>query len=282
MPSDKSAEIDLTATQPPDLAGDVYAELQKKAALSLAPMAILGVLAGAYIAFGGMFALVALAGASDLPHGIGQVMAGLVFALGLVLVVIAGAELFTGNTLMSGPALLGRISLRSLMTSWSVVYAANLLGSLVIAGLALAAGAHLAGDGAVGRAALDVASDKSSMSFGAVFASGILANMLVCLAVWMSYSAKSVSDKFFAVLLPIAAFVAAGFEHSVANMFLIPFGMGVELLAQPGLDANGIAGGTMQVTLPGFLNNLLAATLGNILGGGLVALAYAGAYIAKS
>jgi formate transporter len=282
MPSDKSAEIDLTATQPPDLAGDVYAELQKKAALSLAPMAILGVLAGAYIAFGGMFALVALAGASDLPHGIGQVMAGLVFALGLVLVIIAGAELFTGNTLMSGPALLGRISLRSLMTSWSVVYAANLLGSLVIAGLALAAGAHLAGDGAVGRAAQDVASDKSSMSFGAAFASGILANMLVCLAVWMSYSAKSVSDKFFAVLLPIAAFVAAGFEHSVANMFLLPFGMGVELLAQPASDAGGIAAGTTQVTLPGSLNNLLAATLGNILGGGLVAFAYAGAYIAKS
>ena len=281
MSSDRPASIDIAASQPPDLAKEVYDALEQKADMPFTTMMALGILAGSYIAFGGLFALVALAGASELPYGMGQVTAGLVFSVGLALVIVAGAELFTGNTLMAGPTIIGRLPAGKLFRTWSVVYVANLFGSLVIVTLALAAGAHLAGDGAVGRAALELAANKTSMSFGAAFASGVLANMLVCLAVWLGYSAKSVSDKFFAVLLPIAAFVAAGFEHSVANMFLIPFGLGVEFLSQPAVmnDAAIEITARNELSFYGFLSNLTAATLGNIVGGATIALAYFLSYL---
>jgi len=270
----------VVAPNPPELANEVAEALREKSALPITSMAVLGVLAGIYIAFGGLFATVALAGSAGLPYGVGQVIAGLVFTLGLVLVIVAGAELFTGNTLMVGPAAMRTLSWRSMLLAWTVVYAANLAGSLLIAALALAADVHSAGDGAVGRAALETAENKSSLGFGTAFASGILANMLVCLAVWMAYSARSTTDKLFAVLLPIAAFVAAGLEHSVANMYLIPYGWSVKTFAGPGFWAGlgQSAGDFPSVSLSGFMSNLVPVTLGNIAGGSLIALAYVAVY----
>lgn len=276
-------DIGIAAPQPPELTGEVYSALIEKAELDFVPMAVLGLLAGIYISFGGLFATVALAGADVVPHGVAQVLAGTVFVLGLLLVLVAGAELFTGNTMMLGPLLARRLSAATLLQAWIIVYAANLVGSLIIAVIAVAADVHVAGDGVVGLAALETAQKKSELGAGTAFASGILANMLVCLAVWMAYSAKTTSDKFFAVILPIAAFVAAGLEHSVANMFLLPYGWGVKAFAgeQFWQVTGAAAAGFPDIGFLKLANNLVFVTLGNIVGGGAIALLYGFVYSQK-
>ena len=194
---------------PPDLTERVFSALEEKAALPVASMIVLGMLAGAYVGLGGMFATVALAGAEALPFGIGQVIAGMVFTAGLALVLIAGAELFTGNTLMVGPVAAGRLPLDTALRALAIVYAANFAGSVLLACAVFFAGVHEAGDGAIGRAALDIGATKLAKSSAATLVSGVLANMLVCLAVWMAYGAETVTGKIAGLALPIAAFVAA-------------------------------------------------------------------------
>jgi len=273
----------FAAPKPPSLAEDVSDALKEKASLPLTTATILGVVAGAYIAFGALFATIALAGGDALPHGLSQILAGLVFVLGLVLVIVAGAELFTGNTLMAGLLIARRLKLREMLAAWGVAYLANLAGALLIAILVLVSEVHLAGDGAVGHAALKLAETKGAPGFLPAFASGVLANMLVCLAVWMSYGAKSVADKVFAILLPISAFVAAGLEHSVANMYLIPYGWMIKSFAdvQFWQTAGITAGSFPSISVAGFIGNLIPVTLGNIVGGFLIATAYALAYLRK-
>ncbi|MDE1567139.1 formate/nitrite transporter family protein [Aquabacter sp. P-9] len=256
--------------QPPALAQQVFQALEDKAALPPATQLVLGLLAGLYIGFGGLFATVALAGAQDLPFGVGQVLAGLVFSAGLALVLIAGAELFTGNMLMVGPWAAGRLGVTQVLGALGLVYAANFLGSLLLAVLVLAAGVHEAGAGAVGQAALDLAATKTGNGFLPTLASGVLANMLVCLGVWLAYGGRTVVEKIAGLILPIAAFVAAGLEHSVANMYLLPYGLMVQAVtgqAEAGLSLGSIAA------------NLVPATLGNMMGGALVALAYWAAFL---
>ena len=276
------SDIDaMAAPKPPALAEEVSDALKEKAALPVTTMTTLGCLAGAYIAFGGFFATIASAGTSDMPYGVGQILTGLVFVLGLVLVIVAGAELFTGNTLMAGLLVTRRIALRPMLVSWSVVYLTNLVGALIVAALVFGSGIHHDGDGAVGQAALKLAESKGAPDFATAFASGILANMLVCLAVWIGYSARSTSDKFFAVLLPITAFVAAGLEHSVANMYLIPYGWMVKTFADAAFweAASLMPASYPSVTVAGFASNLVPVTLGNIVGGFVIATAYAVAYL---
>lgn len=260
-----------TLPEPPDLTETVFAALEDKAALSAGSMLVLGVLAGVYVGFGALFATVALAGADGLPFGAGQVLAGLVFALGLALVLIAGAELFTGNTLMAGPLAAGRVGAGSVLRAWGIVYAANFAGSLLLAVLALASGLHEGGNGAVGRAALDMGAEKTDKSFGVLLASGVLANMLVCLAVWMAYGGNTVTEKIAGLILPIAAFVAAGLEHSIANMYILPYAWLIQ----------GAFEGAAAISVSGILGNLVPVTLGNIVGGSLVALAYGHVYAGK-
>jgi formate transporter len=264
----------LAAPKPLSLAEDVSDALKEKASLPLTTATILGVVAGAYIAFGALFATIALAGGDALPHGLSQILAGLVFVLGLVLVIVAGAELFTGNTLMAGLLIARRLTLREMLAAWGVAYLANLAGALLIAILVLVSEVHLAGDGT---------ETKGAPGFLPAFASGVLANMLVCLAVWISYGAKSVTDKIFAVLLPISAFVAAGLEHSVANMYLIPYGWMIKSFAdvQFWQTAGITAGSFPSISVAGFIANLVPVTLGNIVGGFLIATAYALAYLRK-
>jgi formate transporter len=258
-----------TIPEPPDLTETVFAALEDKSRLPVSAMIVLGMLAGVYIGLGGLFATVALAGADELPLGVAQVLAGIVFSVGLALVLIAGAELFTGNVLMAGPVLAGRLALSAGLRALGIVYLANLLGSLLLATVVFLAGVHEAGDGAIGRAALDLGTTKVEKTFGVTFASGILANMLVCLAVWMAYAGNTVTEKLAALLLPIAAFVAAGLEHSVANMYLLPYAYFV---------AAGSAESIAAITLGSVVANLIPATLGNMVGGSLVAAAYCYAY----
>lgn len=260
---------DATAPAPAQLVKDVFEGLQEKAALPMRSLLVLGLLAGAYIGLGGLFSTLALSGADALPHGMAQVVAGLVFATGLALVIIAGAELFTGNLLMAGPIATGQLGVGQAARALAVVYCANFIGSVLLAAVVLAAHVHEAGDGAVAQAALSVADTKTGNPFLMSLASGILANMLVCLAVWMAYAGQTVTQKIAGLLLPVAAFVAAGLEHSVANMYLLPYAWMVQ-------EATGDT--TANLTLANILGNIVPATLGNIIGGALVALAYWQAY----
>ena len=256
---------------PPRIADEVSDTCVEKATLPIGRMTGLGLLAGAYIAFGSLMATLLGAGATDLPHGLAQIVAGLGFALGLILVVLAGSELFTGNTLMTVPLAQRRLGVGQLLRAWGVVWCANLVGALAVVLLALAAGVHLAGDGAVAASAIDLAQVKASKPAPAILASGILANVLVCLAVWMAAGAQSAADKVLVIVPPIAAFVALGLEHSVANMSLLPFG----LLAQATTGADLPAG----LSWGAAAGNLLWSTLGNIIGGGGLGLAYWAAYL---
>ncbi len=266
----------LVLPKPPEIARQAEADLQQKANRTVPDLIVLGILAGAYIAFGGLFATVALGGADALPHGVGQVLAGFVFTLGLVLVLVGGAELFTGNSLMVIPLAQQRIGGRQLLTAWGIVYAANFAGSVAIAAIALFGMVHMQGDGAVGRAALETAEAKAALGWGTSFASGILANALVCLGVWLAYSGRTTADKILAVFLPIAAFVAAGLEHSVANMFLVPYGLLVKAAGDASFwtQIGASAADFPALSLWGVFSNLLPVTLGNLVGGMLVGMAY--------
>ncbi len=238
-------------------------------------------MAGVYIAFGSIFSLVVLAVPDDaVPFGILQLLAGLAFSLGLILVIVAGAELFTGNTLMAGLWFDGSVGPGTIARAWAIAYAGNFIGSVAAVALFIFATGHLAGDGLVGAAGLEVADEKTALAFHEAFASGILANMLVCLAVWMTFAARTIPGKIIALVPPIGAFVAAGLEHSVANMSLIPFGLLVKQAAGPDFwTAASVAAGDYPTLTTGWmLWNIVWASIGNVLGGGVVAAAYLYSY----
>ncbi|RRH73019.1 formate/nitrite transporter family protein [Falsigemmobacter faecalis] len=252
---------------PAELTKALFKDLREKAALPPGSKMVLGFLAGVYIGLGGLFATIALAQSAQLPFGVAQVLAGLVFSLGLALVLIAGAELFTGNTLMAGPVANGSLGAGQAVGALALVYGANFAGALALAGAVVLSGAAESGDGAVRRAAVELGVSKLDKSFGATFVSGILANMLVCLAVWMSHAGKTVTAKVAGLLLPVTAFVAAGFEHSIANMYLLPQAY---FLQGEALD--------QVISVFGVLCNLVPATAGNLLGGAAIALCYGYVY----
>lgn len=230
----------------------------RKAALGIVPTLTLAVLAGAFIAFGGMFFTVAVTG-SELGFGPTRVLGGVAFSLGLILVVVGGAELFTGNSLIVMAWADGRITGRAVARNWALVYAGNLIGALGTAVMVHLSGVLSLDGGTVAETAQAIAAAKVALGPVEAFFRGVLCNVLVCLAVWMCFAAHSVSGKVLAIVFPITAFVALGFEHSVANMYLIPIGA---------MQAGGIGPG-------GFLANLVPVTLGNMVGGGvLVALIY--------
>ncbi len=243
------------AYKPAQIAALIESAGVAKAALPLHRMATLALLAGAFIGFGAAFWCLAMAGA-DPGFGPHRVLGGTVFSLGLILVVVGGAELFTGNALMVMAAVDGRISLAALLRNWGVVYLGNLAGAV---GLALAFGLTGLLDGPMGATAAKAATAKAALGPVEALVRGALCNALVCLAVWLSFAARSATDKILAVLWPVTAFVALGLEHSVANMFLFP----AAIWAGADVSPAGVAG------------NLFWVTLGNIIGGaGGVALAY--------
>ncbi len=238
----------------------------------------LGVLGGAFIAFGAIFSNVALAGSQDLvPFGFARVVAGFVFALGLSLVLLAGAQIFTGDVLMVMAWANRRLSLSRLLRAWTFVWIGNFIGSVSTAALVFLADHHQFGKGLVGLSALQTAASKSALPFEKALLLGILCNVLVCLAVWMSLSTRLPAHRVMLTMLPIAAFAAAGFEHAVANMYFISFGLLIKTQAASTFwQAIHTSPDTfVGLSFFGFVNNLVAVTIGNIIGG---AVLVAGAY----
>jgi len=231
--------------------------------------AMLGVLGGAFIALGCLwFTLVA--SDATLSVAAARVLGGFVFSLGLVLVVVAGAELFTGNNLLAMAWADGRLTTGELLGNWALVFAANAVGAAGMAALAVLSGYLDMNGGGVARAAVRIAAAKASLPFATAFFAGILCNILVCLAVWLAMAGRSVADKIAGIVLPVAAFVGAGFEHSVANMYFLPLG----IYLRDRVDTTGIKG-IENLDWAACLENLVPVTLGNIVGGsGFVALVY--------
>ncbi|MDH3608272.1 MAG: formate/nitrite transporter family protein [Gammaproteobacteria bacterium] len=238
----------------------------KKAALPTVPTLMLGLLAGAFIAFGAMFFTLVMTN-QYMGLGSARLLGGIAFSLGLILVVVGGAELFTGNNLIVMAWADRKVTTLQLLRNWGLVYISNLSGAVGAAALVYWSGTLSFGDGAVAETALDIAIAKINIDPLQAFIRGILCNVLVCLAVWLCFAAHHVAGKILAIVFPISAFVALGFEHSVANMYFIPLGMLV-------------SGGDISVM--DFLNNLVPVTFGNIVGGGVfVALVYWAIYLRK-
>lgn len=251
--------LELDAYAPAQIAERVERAGVAKARLPFLQTFTLGVLAGAFIALGAMLFTLVTSG-----HGMGfgpaRFLGGIAFSLGLVMVVIAGAELFTGNNLLIMAWVDGRIRLAELARNWAIVYPANLVGAVGMAGLVWLADGLALGQGQVLETAAAIARAKVELQPVEAFFRGILCNLLVCMAVWLSFAAREVTGKILAIVFPISAFVALGFEHSIANMYLVP----VAIL-------HGVEG----VGTSGFLANLVPVTIGNVVGGGgLVGLAY--------
>ena len=251
----------------------------RKANLDLASSFTLAVLAGAFIALGALFSTPVVAGASgSLTYGVTRLLAGAVFSLGLILVVVGGAELFTGNNLIVMAWASRRVSTGLLLRNWLVVYVGNFVGAVGTAILVYLGGQHLFGDGAVGAAALATANTKTGLGFVQAVALGTLCNTLVCLAVWLALSARSVADKVLAIVPPTAAFVAASFEHSIANMYFIPTGLFIKAGAPEGFwtQIGKTAADYPHLTWERFVvGNLVPVTIGNIIGGAvLVGIVY--------
>jgi formate transporter len=258
----------------------------KKAHLDFPHMLALAVLAGAFIALGAMFATTVSAGSSTvtgvdgqvaflagLPYGIVKLIAGVAFSLGLILVVVAGAELFTGNNLIVMAWAGRKVSTKRLLGNWATVWLGNFIGAIATAGLMLATGQYRFSHGAIGAAILSTASSKSGLGWDHALALGVMCNALVCLAVWLTYSARTTTDKILAIIPPVAAFVAAGFEHCVANMYFIPLGLFVKAVAPAAFwtEIGKTAADYPDLTWGNlFTNNLIPVTIGNVIGGTLL------------
>lgn len=239
----------------------------------------LAILAGSFIALGSVFATTTAAGSGAMPFGVGKLLTGFVFCLGLILVVVAGAELFTGNNLIVMAWASRKVSTRNLLRNWGIVYIGNFVGSIAMAVMVFFSKQYTFGGGAVGETALKIAAGKVELGFIQAVALGVLCNTLVCLAVWLTFSARTTIDKIVAIIFPVTAFVAAGFEHSIANMYFIPYGLLIRQF-DPGfvqtlsLNLDGLTWGSFV------LNNLIPVTIGNVIGGGiLVSVIYWAIYL---
>jgi formate transporter len=263
----------------------------KKANMNAVPLFTLAVLAGAFIGIGALFATTVSAGgiavqgpggaaafSIGLPYGVTRLLAGLVFSVGLILVVVGGAELFTGNALITMAFASRKITLLQLLRNWGIVYVGNFVGSILTALIVFLGRQYSFGGGAVGLTALNIGEAKTALAFLPAVALGIMCNALVCMAVWMCYSARSTTDKILAIIPPITCFVAAGFEHSVANMYFIPLALFVKKWGGPDFftTISRTAVDFPHLTLRNFfIANLLPVTIGNIIGGAiLVGLVY--------
>jgi len=213
------------ALVPGEIARRAEAAGAEKARNDTVSLLALAVLAGAFIALGAVFSTVVATGAEALPFGVGRLLAGLVFSLGLILVIVGGAELFTGNNLMVMAVASRRITARELTRAWTLVFVGNLVGALGTALLVFLSGHFMLDNGAVGATALAIANAKAGIAPIPAFFLGVLCNVLVCLAVWLCLGAHSTSSRIIAIVPPTAAFVASGFEHSIANMYFIPVGL---------------------------------------------------------
>src|SRR5512133_516043 len=234
-------QISFDAILPPGMAAKAEDLGVKKANLKAANMFALAVLAGAFIGIGAIFATTVAAGSmpikdaagaaafsTALPYGVTRLLVGLVFTVGLILVVVGGAELFTGNTLITMAYASKKVTLGQLLRNWGIVYVGNLVGSIMTAYIVFLGKQYSFGNGSIGLAALNIGESKTALTFIQAVALGIMCNALVCMAVWMCYSARTTTDKILAIIPPISCFVAAGCEHSMANIYFIPIALFVK------------------------------------------------------
>jgi formate/nitrite transporter len=292
------AEIRIDALLPAEMATRAEYIGVRKAEMPIIQVFSLAVLAGAFIALGAIFATVtasgsmtslgpdgAVVGTTSLPYGVTRLLTGLVFCLGLILVVVGGAELFTGNNLIVMAWASGKVSSWALMRNWGVVYSGNFIGAVGTAAMMFFTRQYLFGKGAVGITALNTGVSKVNLEFFQAIALGVLCNALVCLAVWLTFSARTTMDKIVAIIFPIAAFVAAGFEHSIANMYFVPYALFVKQY-DPAYAASVAekVPGLETLTWGAFLvDNLIPVTIGNIIGGAvLVAAVYWAIFLRKN
>ena len=254
----------LTPEEMVDKAGSIAVNKAALPFLNLLPLSFLG---GTYIAFGAVFASVVATGMPDVwPYGIIKLLQGLAFSMGLILVVIGGGELFTGNMLMVIALAQKKISRLRLIHNWLIVYIGNFIGSVTVVLMIILSKSYLASKGALGNLLVSTAIAKVQYGFSEALLLGIMCNIMVCLAIWLTYNGRTTTDKILAIIFPITFFIAAGFEHSVANMFIIPMGLLLKTF-----DTQFVSSLTLdltQLTWPLFiLRNLLPVTLGNIIGG---------------
>ncbi len=284
------SELRIDALLPQEMATRAEYIGVRKAETPFLKMFMLAVLAGAFIALGAIFATTVSAGSLSvsapdgspafsvgLPYGVVRLLAGFVFSLGLILVVVGGAELFTGNNLIVMAWASGKVSGLAVLRNWVIVYIGNFVGAIGTAILMFFTRQYTFGANAVGITALKTAAAKCDLGFVQAIALGILCNALVCMAVWLTFSARSTIDKIAAIIFPITAFVAAGFEHSIANMYYISFALLIKGYDPTFIQAvSDKVGNLDKLTWPVFfLNNLLPVTIGNIIGGAvLVAAVY--------
>jgi formate transporter len=262
------------ALLPADMAAKASQLGVKKANMDRLTMFGLSVLAGAFISLGAIFSTTVVAGAAGaLPYGVIRLLAGLVFSLGLILVIVGGAELFTGNTLIVMAWASAKVTTAQLIRNWIIVYLGNFVGAILTVIIMFLSGQFAFGNGAVGAAALATAHTKVQLGFTQAVALGIMCNALVCLAVWLTYSARTTTDRILAIVPPITAFVAAGFEHSIANMYFIPIALLIKawapdtfwaLIDKTPADFGALTWNNFVVV------NLLPVTIGNIIGGAVL------------
>ena len=261
--------FELDAYTPSEIASKVESVGVAKARLSTLQTLMLGVVAGGFIALGALYYTLVISD-PQLSFAAARVLGGVVFSLGLILVVVAGAELFTGNNLLVMAWADGKVTTSELLRNWTLVYLANAAGAISFSILVYLSHHADMNNGAVGLAYIKIAAAKTALPFLEAFFKGVLCNLLVCLAVWLALAGHTVTDKILAIIFPISAFVAAGFEHSIANMYFIPLGIF--------LKSNATATVEVDVTTldwAHFAGNLIPVTLGNIVGGSvLVALVY--------
>jgi formate transporter FocA len=256
-----------------------------KANLDFWTLFALSVLAGAFIGLGAIFATTVSTGGTALPYGVNRLITGLTFCLGLILVIVGGAELFTGNTLIIMGFMSGKVPFIKLLRNWGIVYLGNLVGSVLTALTMFLTKQYTFASGAIGLNILNIAESKCNLDFIQAIMLGLICNALVCLAVWLTFSAGTTTDKILSIIFPISAFVAAGTEHSVANMYFIPIGLMVKNFGGAGFFENI---GKTALDFPNltlgnfFLENLLPVTIGNIIGGAvMVGLIYWFVYLRK-
>ncbi|PKO08649.1 MAG: formate transporter FocA [Chloroflexi bacterium HGW-Chloroflexi-2] len=256
-----------------------------KANLDFWTLFALSVLAGAFIGLGAIFATTVSTGGTALPYGVNRLITGLTFCLGLILVIVGGAELFTGNTLIIMGFMSGKVPFIKLLRNWGIVYLGNLVGSVLTALTMFLTKQYTFASGAIGLNILNIAESKCNLDFIQAIMLGLICNALVCLAVWLTFSAGTTTDKILSIIFPISAFVAAGTEHSVANMYFIPIGLMVKNFGGAGFFENI---GKTALDFPNltlgkfFLDNLLPVTIGNIIGGAvMVGLIYWFVYLRK-
>ncbi|MFC1585439.1 formate transporter FocA [Fibrobacterota bacterium] len=271
---------------PPEMAAKAESVGVKKSTTGGRTLFLLAVLAGAFIALGAVFATtITAAPGSGLPFGVSKLLGGLAFCVGLILVIVAGAELFTGNNLIVMAWAGKNVSTGQLLKNWSIVYLGNFVGSVSTAVLMLFTRQYTFAGGSIGLNALNIAGAKCGFDFIQAVALGIMCNALVCMAVWLCFSARSTTDKILSIIFPITAFVAAGFEHCIANMYFIPFGLLVKGTAPAAYweSIGKTAADYSSLTWSNFLvANLLPVTIGNIIGGAvLVGLIYWFVYLRK-